>query len=83
MVRLYCICREYVRFYCILFGLQAGIAAYLRNYLSQFRQSSSIGALNIKDTVSVDQLLAHHLGNETHYASYVFGSDGGIRVVGT
>ena len=48
-----------------------------------FLTGTGVGALNIKNTVSVDQLLAHQFGNETRYASYVFGSDGGVGVVGT
>ncbi|MEK6234747.1 MAG: DUF1552 domain-containing protein [Planctomycetales bacterium] len=48
-----------------------------------FLTGTGVGALNIKNTVSVDQLLAHHLGDETRYASYVFGTDGGVGVVGT
>lgn len=48
-----------------------------------FLTGTGIGQLNIKNTVSLDQLLAHRFGESTRYPSYVFGSDGGIGVVGT
>jgi len=46
-----------------------------------FFTGTGIGALNLQNSISVDQLLANHLG-VTRYPSYVFGIDGGIGVAG-
>ncbi len=48
-----------------------------------FLTGTGIGALNVKNTVSMDQLLADRFGESTRYSSYVFGSDGGTGVAGT
>jgi hypothetical protein len=47
-----------------------------------FFTGTAIGPNNLRNTVSADQLLAHHLGDTTRHASFVFGVDGGIGVAG-
>lgn len=47
-----------------------------------FFTGTAIGPNNLRNTVSIDQLLALHLGGATRHPSFVFGIDGGIGVAG-